>query len=184
VASSDTRLRILNFSPNHGKGFAVRQGVLAAQGEWVLFMDADLATSLLEISKFWQHRQLASVLIGSRYLRKNSIIQLQPWYRRLASRLGNLVIQLVLLPGLSDTQCGFKMFSRQAATAIFTRSIQNGWSFDVEILAIARQLGLSSVELPVEWSDQPNSRISIVSDSLRLLVDLYKIKSYLSRLPR
>ncbi|MBU6389259.1 glycosyltransferase family 2 protein [Patescibacteria group bacterium] len=168
-------LRIIENAQNRGKGAVVRQGILAARGRYRLFMDADNSTPATEIPHLLKEVPKYEVVIGSRYLHKDSIKIKQSWKRRVLSRAGNFLIQLLALPGIKDTQCGFKLFSSEAAGRIFSRQTMTGWSFDFELLAIAKQLGYVIKEVPVDWFDAKQSTLRAsraYSSSLRDLLIL------------
>lgn len=164
TASNDSRFRILDLGMvavrGNTKGTAVTAGMLAAQGLLCVFTDADLATPLFEINKLInKSKQQYDVVIGSRRAPGSSIDQGQSWYRAWLGRIGNLLIQLLAVPGIYDTQCGCKLFSKKATQEIFTRSKIAGWGFDIEILAIARALDFSIAEIGVHWHDVPDSKV-------------------------
>lgn len=174
--------RLLAFEGNRGKGAAVREGMLAARGEYVLFMDADSSTRIDEVAKLLeQASQGAPVVIGSRYLERDSIKIKQPWYRVGISRLGNQLIQLMILSGVRDTQCGFKLFHQDAARVIASLMTMERFSFDMEMLVIAKQLGYDIIEVPVNWYDTPGTRLRPIRSSLATLRDLLKIRWNMSR---
>lgn len=160
-----------------GKGGAVAHGITRhAEGEFIMFMDADNATPISEIEKFWPHLQKgASVVIGSRYLTGANVTQKQPLYRIVLSRMSNLLIQLLAVPGIKDTQLGFKVFTHKAAKEIFSRITVFGWGFDMEVLTIARAHGFKIVEVPVLWREQGGSHVPL-SAYAKSLLDLLKIK--------
>lgn len=170
--------KIIGFEGNRGKGAAVKEGLLAARGEFVLFMDADQATHVTEVEKLLPVAEGGvPVVIGSRYLRDDSIKIKQPWYRVQISRWGNRLIRYTVLPGVIDTQCGFKLFSREAARAIANRLTMERFSFDMELLVIAKQLGYQIKEVPVNWYDVPGSKVARpIRDSFRTLRDLATIR--------
>ncbi|MBU1051298.1 MAG: glycosyltransferase family 2 protein [Nanoarchaeota archaeon] len=161
---------------NHGKGAAVRTGVLAAQGKLALLFDADNSTPVEEINKLLPAIKNSDIAIGSRHLPDSNIQIEQPWHRRFLSRAANKLIQLVLLPRIIDTQCGFKLFKTEAAKAIFSRATVNRWGFDMEILFIAKKLGYSIKEIPVTWLDSPNSRVRPIKGALNTLRELGQIR--------
>ena len=123
-------------------------------------------------------REGADVVIGSRYLKESAIIRKQPWYRVLLGRVGNLVIQLVLLEHINDTQCWFKLFTREAACALFSKQKIDGWGFDTEILCLAQHMEFSIKEVPVRWHDSiaRKSRFRPIKDAHRTLHELIVIK--------
>ncbi|HEY0868208.1 MAG TPA: dolichyl-phosphate beta-glucosyltransferase [Fimbriimonas sp.] len=168
---------LLEHHPNRGKGYAVRQGVLAAKGEVVLFCDADLATPQEETEKLLPRiREGADVAIGSRPLRESKLEIRQPWYREMLGRGFNKAVQMLAVRGIDDTQCGFKMFRREAAREIFRRCALDGFSFDIEALMIARDLGYRIDEVPIRWRHQEGSKVSVLRDGAKMLRDLLKLR--------
>jgi dolichyl-phosphate beta-glucosyltransferase len=169
--------RILTNQRNLGKGASIRKGMLAAQGEIRLFTDADLSTPVEEMDKLIiPLKEEYDVSFGSRALKESVLLKRQPFHRELMGRIFNLLVQFLHLPGIKDTQCGFKMFSAKAAEAIFQRQKMKGFCFDVEILVIARKLGYKMKEIPVRWIDSPQSKVNPLKDSLKMLWDLIKLK--------
>jgi dolichyl-phosphate beta-glucosyltransferase len=169
-------LIVISDSPNHGKGYAVKKGVEASQGEYVLFVDADNATPIEEFEKFYPLLKDNKVVIGSRYLSESNIVVGQPWYRVLIGRIGNMLIQCLLLKGVKDTQCGFKAFQHGAARELFSRIRINGFGFDIEILSIARLLNFTVKEVPVSWYNSSESKIRPIKDAIRTFGELVYIK--------
>jgi len=170
-------LRLIVNERNRGKGYSVRQGVREAAGEVILFFDADASTPIDQVEKFFPHFQDgADVLIGSRSLPNSDVRVHQPWYRETMGRTFNLFVRFFVLRGFIDTQCGFKAFSHEAAHRIFTRQRLSGFSFDVEILFIAGKLGYKIVEVPIVWINSPSSRVHPVWDSVRMFVELMRIR--------
>ncbi|MBU0981132.1 glycosyltransferase family 2 protein [Patescibacteria group bacterium] len=178
---SNPNLRIITYSENRGKGYAIKQGVLAARGEIVLFMDADGATPISEFNNLLTFLGENPVVIGSRYQKMSSIEIKQPFYRIIIGRIGNYLIQKSLLPGIEDTQCGFKMFKNDIAKELFEDLTIERFGFDIEILVKAHQKGYSIVEVPVSWHHQGSSRIRPIKDSFRTFKDFLKIKKRLQR---
>ena len=168
-------LRVIENSQNKGKGMVVRQGMLAATGEYRLFMDADSSSPVTSVETLLKNVSEYDVVIGSRYIELGSIKVKQPLTRRIISRGSNWLIQRTILPGIKDTQCGFKLFSAVAAEKIFKRQSMTGWSFDFEILTIARELGYSIKEVAVPWSDSKNSNLRAFKATTHSLKDLLKI---------
>ncbi|MCB1056873.1 MAG: glycosyltransferase family 2 protein [Acidobacteria bacterium] len=169
-------VRLLRLPENRGKGAAVRTGMLAAVGEEVLFTDLDLSTPLADLATLREHRGAAGVAIGSRAVPGARILRSQPAYRSLGGKAVNLFVQLLAVPGIHDTQCGFKLFRREAAHEVFRRTTLDGFSFDIEALFIARRLGFTIAEVPVTWTDVAGSKVSPLKDGLRLLADLLRIR--------
>lgn len=160
----------------NNKGNAVKKGIMAASGEYVVFMDADNATPILEIEKFWQYLEAGyEVVIGSRYVDPVSVRIKQPWYRILLSRMSNLLIQVVLIPHIKDTQAGFKAFKTEAAKEIFKNLTIFGWSFDMELLAIALKLSYRIKEVPVSWEEHGGGHVPF-SAFIQSFFDLFHIK--------
>lgn len=178
LAESNSRLRVILHQHNSGKGFAVKRGVMQGRGRFILFMDADNSTSIEEVTTFLPALQSTDIVIGSRYLKNSTISIQQPRHRVILGRLGNLLIQALLLEGIVDTQCGFKAFRHDVAQAIFAKQKIKRWAFDMEVLAIAKNMGYSINELPVVWSNSQvrGSRLRPIKDSLRTLRDLVIIK--------
>jgi len=174
---SDLRIRALA-CPHMGKGATVRMGVLNAKGRFVLFMDADGATPLNEIPKLLDTIEEGhDVAIGSRVVSRPSEVEVKTsLHRRLIGRCFSFFVNLLAIGGIADTQCGFKMFRREAAMAIFSQQRIAGFAFDVEILFIARRLSLSIVEIPVNWVAQPGSKVNLIADSIRMLWDISRVR--------
>jgi dolichyl-phosphate beta-glucosyltransferase len=169
--------RLIEYRPNEGKGYATRQGMLAAEGDVVLFCDADLATPQEETEKLLPYiLEGADVAIGSRPLHESRLEVRQPWYREMLGRTFNKAVQMLAIRGIDDTQCGFKMFKHEAAQEIFKRCTFNGFSFDIEALMIARDLGYRIEEVPIRWRHQEGSKVSVLRDGLKMLRDLLKLR--------
>ena len=152
-------LKHLDMPRNMGKGFGVREGMFKAIGEYRLFTDADNATTIDHVERMMPYfDQGYDVVIGSIAVQGHTVQEgSEPLWRRLFGKLGNLYIQILAVPGIKDTQRGFKIFSSKAAMDIFSRSVVNRWEFDVEVLALARKLGYKIREVPVNWKNDPNS---------------------------
>jgi len=174
---SDVRIRALA-CPHMGKGAAVRMGVLNAKGRVVLFMDADGATPLDEIPKLLAAIESGhDVAIGSRVVQRPGEVEVKTsLHRRLIGRTFAFFVNLFAFGGIADTQCGFKMFRREAAAAIFPQQKIAGFAFDVEILYLANRLRLSIAEIPVNWVAQPGSKVNLVSDSIKMLWDICHVQ--------
>lgn len=172
-------LKLIDNKENHGKGWVVRQGMLEAQGEYRLFMDADNATSLDHFDKVKPLlEQGYHIVIGSRDSKDVSeakqVIK-QSFLKRILGNFGNVLIQLLAVPGIWDTQCGFKVFSRDAVESIFSRCKINRWGFDIEALALARRMKYKIGIIPVKWINNPNSRVSL-KGYINTFRELLKIK--------
>jgi len=169
--------RVLDNGANRGKGFSVRRGMLAAGGRYLLFSDADLSTPIGEVERLIAALEAGGdIAVGSRALATSDVRVRQAWWRQSMGRIFNRIVRLVAVPGIHDTQCGFKCFRREAARRIFPRQRATGFSFDVELLWLARKLGYGVVEVPVTWVNDPSSRVHPVRDSLRMLADLLRLR--------
>lgn len=175
-------LHLIDSYPNRGKGHVVRLGMLTARGRYRLFMDADNSTPISEMPALADAiKQGAAIAIGSRRAPGAKTSVKPPWYRRAWSRLANRVVQAGLIDGIRDTQCGFKLFTDEAAEACFSRAKFTGWAFDLEILALARRLGYKVAELPVAWADDARSKINPVKDAIRITREFLKIRRAFKR---
>ncbi|MCS6994390.1 MAG: glycosyltransferase family 2 protein [Anaerolineales bacterium] len=158
-----------------GKGRAVRKGMLAARGRYRFFADADLSMPIAEVRRFLPPAVDAPIAIASREA-PGAVRYNEPVYRHLTGRVFNTLIRWLVLPALQDTQCGFKMFRADVAEDLFRRQTLMGWSFDVELLYIARRRGIPIVEIPIPWYFNPDSKVSVVRDSWRMFTDLLVIR--------
>ena len=167
---------VLRHAQNRGKGHAVRAGMLAARGERRLMTDADLSTPIEELAPLEAAlAQGFDVAIGSRAVAGARVEVHQPAYREAMGRLFNRLVQALLLPGLHDTQCGFKLFTAAAAAAAFSACRLDGFSFDVEALYVARRRGLRIAELPVVWRNDAATRVGLGGGAFAFL-DLLRIR--------
>ncbi|MGH9545835.1 MAG: dolichyl-phosphate beta-glucosyltransferase [Terriglobales bacterium] len=170
-------LRLLQNPGNRGKGYSVRNGMLQARGELLLFSDADLSSPIEEAAKLLAAiAGGADIAIGSRWLRSDLQTERQPLYRQLFGRIFNLLLRITLGLRFKDTQCGFKAFSRRAAKAIFPQQRIERWGFDPELLYLARKFGFKVVEVPVEWAHSTGTRISPLRDGTRMFAEMLKIR--------
>lgn len=168
------QVRLMRIPENHGKGFAVRTGMLNARGRRVLFADADGSTPISQLERLWSALdQGADVAIGSRAMNSADAAIKARWYRMLAGRIFNLCVNLFLLPRFADTQCGFKLFTAEAAQFLFQRQQSAQFSFDIEILFIARQAGLKIAEVPVNWTHVSGSKVSLARDAVKMFRDIF-----------
>lgn len=179
MSASIKNLKVVDNHVNRGKGAVVRDGMLIAQGNYRLFMDADNATTVDHFDKMIEHFKAgADVVIGSRAVKGAKLDPPEPIYRQIPGKMGNLFIQALLLPGIWDTQCGFKAFSDRAAEEIFSMMKITGWGFDVECLALAKELGYKIQEIPVHWVNAEGSHVGI-SAYLKVLIETLKIRLWL-----
>ena len=162
---------------NRGKGYSVRNGMLHARGDVLLFSDADLSSPIAEADKlFAAITSGADVAIGSRWLRSELQIQRQPLYRQLFGRIFNLALRIVLGLNFRDTQCGFKAFTPRAAQAIFPLQEVERWGFDPELLYLAKKFRFTVNEVPVAWAHREGTRINPLRDGIRMFGELLKIR--------
>jgi dolichyl-phosphate beta-glucosyltransferase len=169
-------LRVLRSDRNHGKGYSVRQGMLEASGEWLLFSDADLSTPIQEVFALLEKaREGFDVVIGSRALRPDLVGVHQSFQREAAGKFFNLVMRIATGLPFRDTQCGFKLMRRETAREIFSRQQIEGFGFDVEALYLARKLGFRAAEVPVRWNNMAGTKVSMLS-GLDAFVDLVRIR--------
>ena len=182
LASRQVALEVVESFPNRGKGHVVKAGMLTAKGDLRLFMDADNSTPVSELPKLLARVQAgADVAIGSRRAPGAQMARRPPWYRRLWSRIANRIVQAGLLGGIHDTQCGFKLFTAEAAEAVFARVRTSGWGFDLEALALARRLGHRIDEVPVTWTDDRRTRIRPIRDAIRITIEFLRIRRALAQ---
>jgi len=169
-----------------GKGPTVQSGLLEAQGEWRLFTDFDQSTPLSEVEKLLNYTKRGyEVVIGSREIIGARRDQ-EPWYRHIMGRGFNFLVQVLAIPGIMDTQCGFKLFSARAAEALFSNLVVYGrrkeradaftGAFDVEALFLANKYGFKIKETPISWYHHETDRVSPIKDSIRMLFDIIKIR--------
>ncbi len=174
---SDTDVRLFVYPENRGKGYAVRFGVMNARGRRILYNDADGATPIEEIERLEAALDSgAHIAIGSRAMFSRDTEIETVWYRKLMGRVFNGFVDVILLPGIADTQCGFKMFVRFAGRAIFSQQRAERFSFDVEVLFLARKAGYRIAEVPINWTNVPGSKVSLVNDSAAMFVDLLRFR--------
>lgn len=169
-------LRVLENLENNGKGYATRQGILEAKGERRVFMDADNSTSLDQVDRFLPFfDQGFDVVIGNRDLKESNIAVHQSRFKEALGDFGNFLIQSLAVPGIKDTQCGFKVFSAKAAEKIFSKMTINRWGFDIEALALALKFGFKIKTVPVVWANDPNSKVKL-SGYINTFAELARIK--------
>ncbi|HEX4416903.1 MAG TPA: dolichyl-phosphate beta-glucosyltransferase [Kofleriaceae bacterium] len=176
-------LRLVRQTPNRGKGAAVRLGMLAARGQIRVMSDADGSMSPDQLPRLLAPILAckAEIAIGSRYADGAKSNIKQPAYRILWSRLANTLVQRSLVPGVRDTQCGFKAFTAEAARALFELGRIDGWAFDLEILALARRAGFEIAEVGVEWTDDRRSRVNPIKDMWKVVREAMTIRKNLRR---
>lgn len=176
-AAGDGRVRVVSYWPNAGKGYAIRRGVLeASHGCAVLVTDVDLSTPIEEIPALVRALGAHDVVIGSRALALSRIGAQQGLHRRWMGKTFNRIMRSITGIPFPDTQCGFKLFSADAAKRVFAEATIDRFAYDVEALLIADRLGFSIGEIPVRWDNSPDSRVRIVRDSVRMLLDVLRAR--------
>ena len=162
--------------PRQGKGAAVKRGMMAGEGDYLIICDADFSMPVVEIKKFIPPAlDSYDVAIGSRELPGAQRID-EPGYRHLMGRIFNMVVRILAIPTIQDTQCGFKSFRREVAYELAGRQTIDGWGFDVELLFIALQYGYRLVEVPITWYYRPQSRINPLRDSLSMVLEVLRVR--------
>ncbi|HEY6249279.1 MAG TPA: dolichyl-phosphate beta-glucosyltransferase, partial [Candidatus Angelobacter sp.] len=178
-AAQNPEIRLVSNPGNQGKGYAVRNGMLRARGQILLFTDADLSSPLSEAPKLFAALEAgADVAIGSRWLDPSLQVERQPLKRRIFSRAFNLYLRFLLGLRFRDTQCGFKAFTRRAAETIFPLQQITRWGFDAEILYIGRKKHLKVVEVPVIWGHDERSTIHPLRDGIRMGTEALRVFRY------
>jgi dolichyl-phosphate beta-glucosyltransferase len=179
LAGEHPELRLIRLAENHGKGYAVRSGVVNARGRMVLFADADGATPMFEVERLQAAIDTgADVAIGSRVLQAEGVKVKARLYRRVIGRIFHRLVETLTVRNVRDTQCGFKLFRGPVAHDLFSRMRMSGFSFDVEVLMMAQRRGYRIAEVPVNWTHQPGSKVNLVTDSARMLRDLFVIRGH------
>ncbi len=176
-AKANPALRFIENPGNHGKGYSVRNGMLNANGEILLFTDADLSAPVEQASKLFEAVESgADVAVGSRWLQPELQEHRQSVLRQFYGRSFNLVLRLLLGLKFKDTQCGFKAFRRNAAKTLFSLQTIDGWGFDAELLYIADRQGMKIKEVPVVWSDAAGTRIRPLRDGMKMIAEVLRIR--------
>ena len=172
-AEQHKRIRVLQ--SERGKGAAIKRGMLEAQGEYRFMCDADLSMPVEEITKFIPPAlEGVDIAIASREA-KGAVRYNEPAYRHLGGRGINFLIQILILPGLNDTQCGFKCFRADVAEVLFNKQALSGWSFDIEVLYIARKFGYRVHEIPIHWYHDADTKVRALPDAIRMFQDIFRI---------
>ncbi|MFN4227553.1 MAG: dolichyl-phosphate beta-glucosyltransferase [Candidatus Ratteibacteria bacterium] len=177
LSKDKKEVKILKHPKNMGKGAAVRTGVLNSSGDLILFTDADLSTPIEEFEKLKKKIEEGyDIAIGSRGLKDSKIVIPQPFYRRIIGKIFPLLVRLLVIKDFKDTQCGFKLFKKEAGKKIFSQLKTNGFAFDVEVLARAKKEGYKIAEVGVVWYNSPRSSVKIFKDSFKMFFSLLKIR--------
>jgi dolichyl-phosphate beta-glucosyltransferase len=176
LAHSIAGLRGIRYEKNRGKGYALRTGVLVSKGDVVLLSDADLSTPIEELDSLYPYLSEYSIAIGSRACALSTIVVKQPWWRQQMGKTFNRVVRLLVMDDFSDTQCGFKLFAGDTARHLFKEAVIDRFAYDVEILALAKKKGYRIAEVPIKWLNDPASKVHPIRDSLKMLIDLLRIR--------
>lgn len=178
IAQSFKNVKLLIQEVNQGKGAAVRRGMLEAKGNFRLFTDADLSTPIYEFDKLYkEYKNGYDIVIGSRAIDYSMIKVHQPFYREMMGKTFNKIVQLLVVKGISDTQCGFKGMSDRSAFEVFSKSKINGFGFDVEMLYLADRFNYKIKEISVEWYNDDRSKVDPIKDSIKMFIEILKIRS-------
>ena len=170
-----SEVRGIQLPKNYGKGHAVRTGALNANGSLILFTDADGATPIQELKRLLPEIiNGADIAIGSRALFNKETAVKTVWYRKIIGRIFNFLVNTFLIPNIADTQCGFKLFTRSAANFVFNHQKSDGFSFDLELLFLARKADLSVKEVAINWTNIPGSKVNLIVDSAKMFIDIFK----------
>jgi len=169
-------VRLVQLPANRGKGAALRAGVLASRGGRVLLTDADLSTPIEELGRLEEQLPRAAVVLGSRAACGSEISLRQPVYRELMGKTFNVLLRLLGLTRLRDTQCGFKLLEGEAARALFAELSVERFAYDVELVLLAGRRGYRTEEVGVAWADSPSSRVHPLRDSARMLWDVLRLR--------
>lgn len=181
LAISFENLRLISYPQNQGKGFAVKRGVREARGKFILMMDADFSIPITELAKLWLYRNDFALVIGSRFLRKGPTSMKNKW-RYIISRTGNFLTRMVLDLNISDTQCGFKLFQKEAARRLFSDLVSLRFGFDIEILVKAKTSDMLIKEVSIFWQEAAGSKVRAVRSVLFTLWEFLLIKRNLKNL--
>lgn len=170
-------IRLLSYAPNQGKGYAVRTGMLAAKGDVVLLDDADGSSPIVELERLDAAiKGGADLVIGSRNMPESGTLVTTAHHRKHMGNTFNAIVQGLLLPGIRDTQCGFKLFKREVAQDIFAVATQHGFAFDVEILYVARLRGYKLSEVAINWNNVAGSKVNVFTDSVKMFFEVLSIR--------
>jgi glycosyltransferase involved in cell wall biosynthesis len=175
VARSDARVKLVR-AAHAGKGAAVRRGMLEAQGTWRFLADADLSMPISELPRFLDAAHDDDIIVGSREAHGARRVG-EPWSRHVIGRVFNWTVRMLVVRGIDDTQCGFKLFSARAVRMLFPLQQLDGFGFDVEILFLARRAGLVVREIPITWVYGRESKVNVTSGA-RAFLDLFAVRWY------
>ncbi|MCQ9207566.1 MAG: glycosyltransferase family 2 protein [Omnitrophica bacterium] len=169
-------VRVLVNEKNMGKGYSIKKGMLSATGEHILFMDADMSTSLKAFPNFEKHFRDYDIIMGSRWCKEADIKVMQPWHRRFLGIIFYKILNLFFLKNVTDANCGFKCYRKDVARDIFSKQLLRGWGFDAELLYIAEKRKYRIKEVPVAWAHGMDSKVNLLTVPAKTIVELVKIK--------
>lgn len=169
-------VRVLRQEVNRGKGAVLKAGVLESRGREVLLCDADLSTPIEDVERLRPHLAEAELVLGSRAVAGSQIEQHQPFYREMMGRTFNLIVRLMGVRGLRDTQCGFKLLDGDVARQLFAELQIQRFAYDVELVWLARRHGYRVAEVGVRWQDSPSSKVNPLTDSFRMFLDVLSLR--------
>lgn len=171
--------KIISYQPNRGKGYALKKGVLDSKGDWVVLLDVDMSTPIESLEDFlpFMERKMP-VIIGTRKAKGAVVSVHQKVLRQKMGEFYTFLANVLIAPGITDFTCGFKCFSKKAAQEVFSRLKTNRWSWDAEVIYLAKKMNLEIREVPVKWADDPRTKVDLVKDSLGSFIDLLKIRFY------
>jgi len=175
LISKNPRIKINKKRSNRGKGYSVKEGVLMASKELVLFTDADLSTPIEELDKFLPHISSYDIIIAER-TKKELLLKRQPFYRELSGMVFNLILRILFKIPFKDTQCGFKLFKKEAALRLFKNLQTPGFAFDVEVIMRAIMLNYKILSIPVIWENDEQSKVKLFKDSFKMFFEIMKLK--------
>lgn len=178
------RLVVVSNPGNRGKGYSTKNGCRNARFPYVLMSDADLSTPISEVEKLAELASPDAVVIASRGMAGSNLEVRQPFYRELMGRIFNLMVQLVVIRGIHDTQCGFKLFGQEIVKNVMPALETDGFAFDVEVLARAERMGYTIHEVPVRWRNDERTKVGALSDSARMFRDMVAVRFKVNRVPR
>ncbi|MBN2407376.1 MAG: glycosyltransferase family 2 protein [Elusimicrobia bacterium] len=177
ISKYDSRIKLIINSRNKGKGYSTKKGIMAAAGRFILFTDADCQIYFEELEKFIE--LIASgcdIVIASRLLPGAELHGRQSLFRAFSRKVLSFLVKSFLMPDITDSQCGFKCFSRQVAETVFRKQTITGFGFDIEILYIAYKAGYNIKEVPISWKSSKTTKVRLIPDSIGVLKDIIKIK--------
>lgn len=176
-----SNLTVIEGKVNKGKGGAVQEGIAKATGKYIVFADADNSTPIEQVDKLLNYANKYEVVIGSRYCAGGELAVPQSLFRRIGSRTLNIIIQTLAISGIKDTQCGFKLFENKAGKEIFKHLTILRFSFDIELLAIAKKFHYKIKEVGIKWYDDPHSTVDPIKDGMRMITDAWQVRKNLMK---